>query len=218
MSGVSPGPRKYKIFVCHRYGDDRIYGDLRHLLNKAKNFRWKNLSIQTDHSLEIRTERGLKTSISRKVKKADILLVFAHSSGKWIDHELDAAQFYGVPVISVLDPVRVEDPSRRVVRSQRVVLAAKAEVSLNEPALIIRAIRKHSRTQNAKRSAGDLSPADQAVQPTSLAREEENVELAKPADIARRLSAHPRERGFIGRLGMFLFGQRGSAGHKERPH
>ena len=91
MSEIPKGPRKYQIFICHRYRtDDETYGALRILLNRAKNFSWKNLSIQTDKTIEFKTERGLKVSISNKVRQADLMLVFAHGAGKWIDHEVDA--------------------------------------------------------------------------------------------------------------------------------
>src|SRR5690242_8223817 len=83
------GPRNYKIFICHRYGDHQIYAALRHALDAAAHFSWTNLSIQPDRPLRLRTENGLKASLTHKVKNADIVLVLSHSAGPWIDHEID---------------------------------------------------------------------------------------------------------------------------------
>src|SRR5262249_27766808 len=107
MSETRRGPRNYKIFICHRYGDTPLYASLRHTLNSAHSFAWTNLSVQTDRPLRLRTDNGLKTSLTHKVKTADLMLVFAHSSGKWIEHEIDAAVRFGVPIIAVLDPSRL---------------------------------------------------------------------------------------------------------------
>jgi hypothetical protein len=212
MSRVNPGPRTYKIFVSHRFGDDDIYGQLRRLLNQARNFSWKNLSIPIDNRLIIGTDRGLKISITRKIKRADVLLVFAHSAGRWIEHELDAAQAYGIPVISVLDPARADGPKRRVVKFRRITDAAQAEVSLNDPALVVEAIRKYARPQAAERASGDLLFSGGA--PFKPAGPQ--AEPATPEDIAKRMRARSPKLGLIGRLGVILFGHHGSASRRER--
>lgn len=190
----SAGPRKYNIFICHRYKDDDLYDRLRRVLRKAPRFRYQNLSVQDDMLLSLRTEAGLKRAITAKVKRADVMLVFAHSAGRWVEHELETANRYDVPIISILDPKRLADPSRRS-RSEHVTSHGCCEVSLSEDKDIVTAIRKYARSRRP------------AAPPEQVDMQETIIEqrITAPVDIARRITAREERKGFMARLGM-LFG------------
>ena len=202
MSETRRGPRNYKIFICHRYGDNHLYASLRHTLNSAKSFAWTNLSIQTDRPLRLRTEKGLKASLTFKVKNADLMLVFAHSSGRWIEHEVEQAVRFGVPIVSVLDPDRLAQPRTRS-RTEKIAANATSEVRLDDAARIIAAVRRYARAQGV--------PITERVSISRLVSREAEPGVAEPRDIARRLGAQrdlrSEPQNFLSKLGALFFGR-----------
>lgn len=206
MTELCRDPRNYKIFICHCYGDDPLYAALRHSLNTAKSFAWTNLSVQTDRPLRLRTENGLRASLTSKVKNADLMLVFAHSAGQWIEHEIDAAVRFGVPIVSVLDPARLGQAAQRS-RTEKIAANAVGEVRLDDAARIVAAVRRYARPQGV--------PATERVSISRLVSREADPSLARPQDIARRLE-RGRERqgdtrGLLARLGQLFFWRSGRA-------
>lgn len=203
MVGVRTGPRTYKIFVCHRYGDDALYSSVRSVLLDARRFTWENLSVQAEQPIRFRSKQGLKKSITNRVKRADIMLVFAHSSGSWIDHELDAAERYAIPVVSLLDQQRVEQPRRRA-RSRRISELAECEIRLDDSEAIIAAIRQYARPQ----------------QQLQVLRTQPPRALQSPRDIVREKQKPFQNRGLFQRLAR-LFGSQPNARQDfsdDRPH
>ncbi len=74
------------------------------------------------------------------------MLVFAHSSGRWIEHEVEQAVRFGVPIVAVLDPDRLAQPRTRS-RTEKIAANATSEVRLDDTARIIAAVRRYSRAQ-----------------------------------------------------------------------
>jgi hypothetical protein len=196
MLGLRRGPRTYKVFISHRYDDDEIYSALRRHLIDAKNFAYKNLSVEVDKQLDTASTSATKRSLSSKIKKADVFVVFAHSASEMVDYELDRAKHYNVPVISIVDPMRAEEKYRRA-RSRRVTEEAKCEVRLDQPDAIIAAIRKFVRPQNGAANLRVDVPVSSLPDPSQT--------IVSPRDIAQRLSEPQRRAGFVSRLGAFLF-------------
>jgi hypothetical protein len=197
-------PRNYKIFICHRYGDHHIYAALRHALNAAPHFSWTNLSIQPDRPLRLRSENGLKTSLTTKVKNADVMLVLSHSAGSWIDHEIDAAVRFGIPIISVLDPGRLGQRDRPI-RTETIAADAITEVRLDQTERIIAAVRRYARAQG-------LPVAERRS--ISLLAQDRDHPITRPQHIAQRLGAQRDGFALLARLSALLFG-RGTT-HQDR--
>ncbi len=204
------GPRKYSIFICHRYKDNDLYDRLRSAL-RTPNFRYQNLSIQNDMLLSLRTKAGLKRSITARVRRADVMLVFAHSAGKWIAHELEAARRYNVPLISILDPQRLATSTTRA-RTEQITAHRTCEVPLDDAKAIVAAIRRHARPQ---RPAVPLERIHAPDAPRTSHPESTHEAVTTPADVARRMSARPERRGIMALLGM-LFRRRASE-QENRP-
>lgn len=202
------GPRNYRIFICHRYGDHHIYTALRHALDAAPHFSWTNLSIQPDRPLRLKTETGLKASLMHKVKNADVMLVLSHSAGRWIDHEIDAAVAFGIPIISVLDPKRLGQRDQRI-RTEKIAAEAVTEVRLDQTARIVAAICRYARAHglpvSERRSISPLAEPDRGH---SLIEREQPI--TRPQHIAQRLGAQRDGFALLARLGALLFG-RGAA-------
>jgi hypothetical protein len=157
------------------------------------------LSIQTEQPLSFRSTRGLKARITNRVKKADLLFVFAHSSGHWIEHEIAAAEDYGVPILSIIDPARLSEPGVWR-RTRRIGDTCVAELRLDAPDAIIAAVRKHARPQRTGAQAATQTtnaPAEDAQEPL----------LQTPRDIAVRVRDRQQGRGFFSNLGR-IFGIR----------
>ena len=191
-------PRNYKIFICHRYGDHHIYAALRHALNAAPHFSWTNLSIQPDRPLRLRSENGLKTSLTTKVKNADVMLVLSHSAGRWIDHEIDAAVRFGIPIISVLDPSRLGQRDRPI-RTETIAADALTEVRLDQTERIIAAVRRYARAQGL--------PVSERTSISPLARPDRDQPITRPQHIAQRLGAQRDGFALLARLSALLFGR-----------
>ena len=197
-------PRNYKIFICHRYGDHQIYAALRQALNAAPHFSWTNLSIQPDRPLRLRTENGLKASLTHHVMHADVVLVLSHSNGRWIDHQMDTAVGYGIPIISVLDPKRLGQRDRPI-RTEAIAADAITEVRLDQTERIIAAVRRYARAQGLpvaeRRSISLLAP-------------DRDRPITRPQHIAQRLGAQRDGFALLARLGALLFGR--GATHQNR--
>jgi len=52
VSPIPRGPRKFRIFICHRYRDHDLYDRLRRTLRSVRNFKYQNLSVQDDMLFE----------------------------------------------------------------------------------------------------------------------------------------------------------------------
>jgi hypothetical protein len=207
MVGLRRGPRKYQLFISHRYDDDDIYSVLRRYLVDARSFNYNNLSVEVDKQLDTGSASATKRSLSSSIKKADALLVFAHSAGEMVEYELERAKHYGVPVISILDPVREASKNRRA-RSSKIKEQAKCEVRLDEPEKIIAAIRQYARNQ--------ASVVHRRLEATSATSPQPLPEDASPKDIAQRMSQPERRQGLVGRIGAFLFGRHGTDAGRDR--
>jgi hypothetical protein len=197
MFGVQSGARVYRVFVCHRYKDDEQFGQLRTALNKVKYFRWEHVGVPAEKRLTF-SDKGLKASIASKIKNADIMLVLAHSAGNWVEHEIEKAQQYGVPIVAVIDPQRVATPHVWAITSQ-VRKASVTEVSLGSIDEIIAAIKKHARQKITTSKPAKGAPSDA---PTVKG---DRLAVEKPADIAANLSSVGRRAGIFSTIGRYLF-------------
>jgi hypothetical protein len=120
------------------------------------------------------------------IRKADVLLVFAHSEGEMVEHEVSKAREYGVPIIAVVDPVREQEKYRRT-RTKLIQDSMRCEVGLDDPEEIVRAIRTYARAQvTVDQSLGSLEPAALSIE--------------KPNDIATTI----RERMELSPVGEYL--------------
>jgi hypothetical protein len=200
-------PRNYKIFICHRYGDHQIYAALRHALDAAAHFSWTNLSIQPDRPLRLRTENGLKASLTHKVKNADIVLVLSHSAGPWIDHEIDTAVGFGIPIISVLDPKRLGQREQRI-RTENIAAEALAEVRLDQPAQVVAAVRRYARAKGL--------PVAERRSISLLAKSDTELPITRPQHIAQRLGDQRDGSALLSRLGALLFWRGAAHQHRVR--
>ena len=196
------GPRNYKIFICHRYGDNHLYALLRHTLNSAKSFAWTNLSIQTDRPLRLRTEKGLKASLTFKVKNADLMLVFAHSSAPGSSMRSSRPCASACPSSPCSTPTAWRSPGPGS-RTEKIAANATREVRLDDAARIVAAVRRYSRAQGM--------PITERVSISRLVSREPEPGVAEPRDIARRLGAQrdlrSEPQNFLSKLGALFFGR-----------
>lgn len=135
-----PYLRLYHIFISHPWTRTSEYDRLLNFLNSAYYLRWKNYSVPRYYPLDTNSDRELKNALHNQIKPTHIVLVlsgmYAHYR-KWIQIEIDIANFYNKPIIGI-------KPWGQKITPQVVQSVAKTIVGWNTNS-IVNAIRNYAK-------------------------------------------------------------------------
>lgn len=95
----------YNLFISHSWTYSDAYERLTELLDNAKYFSYKNYSVpKNDPIHDANNDRELYEAIKQQIKYASVVIILAgvySSYSKWIDKEIEIAQYLGKPIIAV---------------------------------------------------------------------------------------------------------------------
>lgn len=126
-------------FISHSWKYDNHYQTIVDFLNSDSTFKWQDYSIPIDDPVHTNgTDADLRAKLDSKIRMSSVVVlvggVYA-SYSKWIDAEIDIAQKYNKPIITVL----LWGAERSSDRAQ----SAATEVVAWQAKSIIEAIKKH---------------------------------------------------------------------------
>lgn len=133
----------YNLFISHSWTYSDAYEKLLFLLEKDKNFSFRNYSIPKDDPVHSSTDRELRLAITNKMQFCHCVLVLAgvySTYSKWINKEINIAE----TGFTVPKPIIAIEPWGSERTSQFVKEHADRIVGWNS-APIIRAIQDLSR-------------------------------------------------------------------------
>ena len=97
--------KTYNLFISHSWAYSDAYNGLVTLLNKRPYFDYKNYSVPKENPIHTTgTDRELYEAIQNKVVFCDIVIILAgvySSYSKWINKEIEIAEYFGKPIIAV---------------------------------------------------------------------------------------------------------------------
>lgn len=94
----------YHIFISHAWKYNESYYNLEKLLKDYPNFNFKNYSVPQHDALDTTTDKELKNALYNQIKPCSVVLIIAgmyFSHRKWIQEELNIAQYYNKPIIVI---------------------------------------------------------------------------------------------------------------------
>lgn len=132
--------KNYKIFVSHSWDHSGDLTRLRTLLNQRGYFNVEFKEVSKFEPINSVNAPYIKSRLKAKILESDIVIGLAGvyaSHSDWMEWELDAALYNGVPVIGVI-------PFGNARSSTMVTSRSKADVRWNTES-IVSAIRTYAR-------------------------------------------------------------------------
>lgn len=100
--------KTYHLFISHSWSYSNTYDGLINLLDKDKNFLYKNYSVPKDDPIhDAGTDKELYEAIKVQISKASVVIILAGvyaTYSKWINKEIKIAKeefVYPKPIIAV---------------------------------------------------------------------------------------------------------------------
>ena len=100
--------KTYHLFISHSWSYSNAYDGLINLLDKDKNFSYKNYSVPKDDPIhDAGTDKELYEAIKVQISKASVVIILAGvyaTYSKWINKEIKIAKeefVYPKPIIAV---------------------------------------------------------------------------------------------------------------------
>lgn len=93
-----------KIFISYYYDKDRALKRLLKAWNKNEKFDVEFEDVSADVSLTTRTDQELQTELTKRIQKADVVLVLVGSrthTRKWVSYEIKEAVRLSKPIVAV---------------------------------------------------------------------------------------------------------------------
>ena len=101
-----PQLKTYDLFLSHvwRSADNSEYYRLANLLYEAPYFYWRNYSVPEHDPLGTMSDGELREALDRQIAPVNCFLVVAGmyvNHRKWIQEEIDIAEYYSKPIVGV---------------------------------------------------------------------------------------------------------------------
>src|SRR5690625_4808528 len=96
--------RTYPIFISHSWDYNKEYYRLEEMLDNARYFKWKNLSVPQHDSLNTTTDKELYNELVYQIRPSCLVIVSGGmyvNNRKWIDKEIDIALDLNKPIIGI---------------------------------------------------------------------------------------------------------------------
>jgi hypothetical protein len=106
--------QKKRIFVSYYYEDDRRYKHLLTAWSANKKFKLEFEDVSADVDIQTTHEGTLKRVLTRKIKKADALVVLVGKKShrrKWVRWEIEKAKELGKKIIAVKIEQNFQSPT-----------------------------------------------------------------------------------------------------------
>ena len=102
------------VFVSYRYNGERAMRRLLKAWAKNKHFKKFDFSdCSADISIPSDNENIIRDEISKRIKRADVLLVLIGADthkGDWVNWEIATAKSFGIPIIAVKKHSSLKSP------------------------------------------------------------------------------------------------------------
>ena len=136
-----PELKTYDLFISHvwRHDENSEYYKLIEFLEKANNFNWRNYSVPEDEPLKTKTDQDLEHALCKQIRPINCFIIISGMYAKyrkWIQRELEIAQYYKKPIVGIMPWGQERIPTE-------VQKAAKEMVGWNTKS-IVDAVRNHS--------------------------------------------------------------------------
>lgn len=96
--------KTYNIFISHAWDYNSDYYRLVEKLNNEPYFYFKNYSVPEHDALKTKTDKELEEALYRQIAPVSAVLIIAgmyYNHRKWIQKEIEIAQFYSKPIIVI---------------------------------------------------------------------------------------------------------------------
>lgn len=96
--------KTYNIFISHAWDYNSDYYRLVEKLKNEPYFYFKNYSVPEHDALKTKTDKELEEALYRQIAPVSAVLIIAgmyYNHRKWIQKEIEIAQFYNKPIIVI---------------------------------------------------------------------------------------------------------------------
>lgn len=134
-----PALKTYDLFISHSWDYNSEYYSLVEKLENYPNFKFRNYSVPEHDALNTKTDTQLREALHRQIKPVNVVIVLAGmyvNYRKWIQEEIEIAQYYNKPIIAIRPRGAERMP-------QELINVADTTVSWNTDS-IVEAIRNYS--------------------------------------------------------------------------
>ena len=132
--------KTYNIFISHSWKYDSHYSTIVEFLNSdGRKLSWRDYSVPIDDPIHTNgTEADLREKIDSKIRMSSVVILLGGvyaSYSEWIDVEIEIAQSYKKPIITI--------ELRGAERSSDKAISSATEVVGWNADSIIKAVKKH---------------------------------------------------------------------------
>lgn len=99
-----PSLKTYDLFISHSWDYNSEYYSLVEKLEQHSNFYFRNYSVPEHDALDTKTNTQLEEALYRQIKPVNVVIVLAGmyvNHRKWIQKEIEIAQYYNKPIIAI---------------------------------------------------------------------------------------------------------------------
>ena len=99
-----PNLKTYDLFISHSWDYNSEYYSLFNNLEQHSNFYFRNYSEPEHDALNTKTDKQLEEALIRQIRPVNVVIVLAGmyvNYRKWIQKEIEIAQYYNKPIIAI---------------------------------------------------------------------------------------------------------------------
>lgn len=99
-----PSLKTYDLFISHSWDYNSEYYSLVENLEQHSNFYFRNYSVPEHDALDTKTNTQLEEALYRQIKPVNVVIVLAGmyvNHRKWIQKEIEIAQYSNKPIIAI---------------------------------------------------------------------------------------------------------------------
>lgn len=99
-----PNLKTYDLFISHSWDYNTDYYSLETKLKEYPYFYFRNYSVPEHDALNTKTNAQLEEALHRQIRPVNVVIVLAGmyvDYRKWIQKEIEIAQYYKKPIIAI---------------------------------------------------------------------------------------------------------------------
>lgn len=99
-----PSLKTYRVFISHAWRYSAGYSRIVRMLDDENNFDWRNYSVPEHNPKDAGNDRELEKALRNQISPTHIVLVLAGmyvNHRKWIQKEIEIAQYFGKPIVGI---------------------------------------------------------------------------------------------------------------------
>jgi len=101
---IMPSLKTYDLFISHSWDYNSEYYSLVEKLKEYPNLYFRNYSVPEHDALNTKTNAQLEEALYMQIKPVNVVIVLAGmyvDYRKWIQKEIEIAQYYNKPIIAI---------------------------------------------------------------------------------------------------------------------